>query len=206
MNASDPPLDEPLDVPPDVPLEPLPVPLVVEVAIRIPVEAVLPLVFPVAVIVWLPSGVSEGIVAEVLKLPEGSAVVVPRVAGKEWRTMVMVSPGSKPPPEMVIVPPGGSVETLMVTTGALGPYAKAGVAHRTPIVEMATIARIRIGLLTLEHPPFATHRWVFPTIVAGPEAGVKPLASACSAMGSRAWDQWTKETARCWRSDDPPVH
>lgn len=93
MNAKDPP-DEPVDAtPPDEPVEALPVPLVVEVLTRIPDDAVVPLVLPVAVIVWLPSGVSEGIVTVVLKLPDGSAVVVPSVAGKLWRTIVIVSPG-----------------------------------------------------------------------------------------------------------------
>jgi len=78
VNARDPPLDELLDVPPVA----LPVPVVVAATTRIPAEAVVPLVFSVAVIVWLPSGVSEGIVTVVLKLPEGSTVGVPSVAGK----------------------------------------------------------------------------------------------------------------------------
>jgi hypothetical protein len=90
VNARD-PLDVPAEVPP-VAL-PVPVPLVLDVETRIPAEAVVPLVFPVAVNVWLPTGVSEGIVTDVLKLPEGSAVGVPTVAGKEWRVMVIVSPG-----------------------------------------------------------------------------------------------------------------
>lgn len=119
--------------------------------------------------------------------------------------MTVLPPGN-PDPEMVIEAPGVTIDRLRLRPGAFGPYAKAGVAHRTPIVEMATIARTRISLLTLEHPPFATHRWVLPSIVAGREAGVKPLGSPCSAGGPRAWDQWTKETARCWLSDEPAVH
>jgi hypothetical protein len=188
VNAKDPPLDEPLDVPPVVP--PVPVPLVVDVVTRIPAEAVDPLVFPVAVSVWLPTGVSEGIVTEVLKLPEGSAVAVPTVAGSEWRTMVMVSPGWKLVPETVNEPPGGTVEVLRVRTGAFGPYANAGVAHRTPIVEIATIAKTRVSLPTLELPPFATHVGVFPSIVAVDRAHVKPLGGHAWDSGFLALDQW----------------
>lgn len=86
MNAKLPP-DDPLDVPPDVPLEALPVPLVVD---KDPCRGCISGGLNRVV---AKRGVSEGIVTVGLKLPEGSAVVVPTVAGRLWRKMVTVSPG-----------------------------------------------------------------------------------------------------------------